>query len=87
MSNGGDPSFWLVPGGSALSGVNYVAIKYRTTVDGGNEFDGEIFVGSANITGGADEIKFEYINDGAWHVMIIDLTNHSTVVDSYVIEY
>ena len=75
-----DPNFWVLPGGSAISGVQVIGLKYRTTVANGGEF----FVGSTNITGGADEVKFDYIADGEWHVIFVDLTAHAAVVDGLV---
>ena len=81
---GGDPQFWLLPQGSGIKGVQYITIVYRTTVDGGQEFDGEFFIGSTAITGGADELKFEYINDGEWHVLVLDITAHATVENGLV---
>ena len=75
-----DPNFWVLPGGSAIGGVQVIGLKYRTTVAGGGEF----FVGSTNITGGADEVKFDYIADGEWHVIYVDLTAHAAVVDGLV---
>jgi len=66
-----DANFWVVSPGSMITGVKYVGLKYRTTVNPGGEF----FVGSANITGGADELKFEYVADGEWQVLILDITS------------
>ena len=73
---GGDPFFWVLTGGAGIEGVGAIGLKYRTTVDGGEEFDGEFFVGSGGITGGADEVKFEYINDGEWHVIVLDIASY-----------
>jgi len=73
---GGDPFFWVLTGGANIEGVGAITLKYRTTVDGGEEFDGEFFVGSGGITGGADEVKFEYINDGEWHVLVLDIASY-----------
>ena len=73
---GGDPFFWVLTGGAGIEGVGAIGLKYRTTVDGGEEFDGEFFVGSGGITGGTDEVKFEYINDGEWHVLVLDIASY-----------
>ena len=77
---GGDPNFFVLPGGSRIEGVKYVSLVYRTTIAAGGEF----FIGSASITGGADELKFDYVADGEWHVLLLDLSTHSTVVDGLV---
>ena len=77
---GGDPNFFVLPGGSAMAGVQYATLVYRTNIAAGGEF----FIGSASITGGADELKFDYVADGEWHVLLLDLTAHSTVVDGLV---
>ena len=76
-----DPNFYVLSSGSMVTGVQYIGIKYRTNVAGGGEF----FIGSgSNPTGGADELKFDYIADGEWHVLILDVTAHEAVVDGLV---
>ena len=77
---GGDPNFFVLPGGSGIEGVQYVSLVYRTTIAAGGEF----FIGSVGITGGADELKFDYIADGEWHVLLLDLSTHATVTDGFV---
>ena len=84
-TDGGDPNFSVISGGSALTG-RYLAIKYRTTYVGeGGE--GEIFAGSVSITGNGDTTRFAYIADGEWHVAIIDLSTISAVNENLLINY
>ena len=84
---GKDPNFYVLSSGSMIPGVKYVAIKYRTTFSGtgGN---GEFFIGSgANPMGGVDELKFEYIADGEWHVLILDISTVSSVNAEGLVNY
>ncbi|MBR5601193.1 MAG: hypothetical protein IKW24_01035, partial [Clostridia bacterium] len=52
---------------------------------GGN---GEFFIGSgANPMCGVDELKFEYIADGEWHVLILDISTVSSVNAEGLVNY
>ena len=68
-------------------GAQYVVVKYRTTYDGEGK-GGEFFVGSgAGPTGGADESRFEYVADGEWHLLFVDLSTVSTVNEAFELNY
>lgn len=82
---GGDPWIFLGQGKLLSTGARYLVVKYRTSAE--NAPQGEFFVGSSFITGGVDQARFEYINDGNWHLQIIDLTTVQAVNDYLDIKY
>ncbi len=55
----------------------YIAIKYRTTED----CDGELFLSSDQIWygNGEDSIGVEYMPDGEWHLLIVDVSQVKAV--------
>ena len=62
--------------------ASFVAIKYRTSVEGARS---EIFVGSgAGPAGGTDNYAFDVVTDGKWNLAIIDLANTPAVVDGVI---
>ena len=64
--------------------ASYIAIKYRTSSP---ITQGGVFVGSgAGPTGQGDEILYQMINDGKWHVLILDLSE-SPAVQNNVVNY
>ncbi len=68
-----DPQVMLIPAGTVpeLSG-KYIAIRYRTTATAPMA---EFFVGSgAGPVAGTTEKTFNYINDGDWHLMVVDIS-------------
>lgn len=66
-------------------GARYLAIKYRTN---GDSTGGNVFVGSGNgPTGNGDMIQFEYIEDGKWHLLVLDLATADAVDDMFNIGY
>ena len=68
-SVGGDPYFTLLNG--AGKQPNYLAISYRTD----SPLPGEIFIGSGGgANGQGDHFAVEWVHDGTWNLMIIDLT-------------
>ena len=78
----GDPWYQLPMVNGKGYVASYVAIKYRTT---GNTTTGNIYVGSgAGPMGEGDEIKYEIINDGKWHVALFDLSKSSAVQDGVI---
>ena len=81
---GGDPNFWILPHYPAITGVRYVALMYRTTAAGTS---GEFFIGSQSITGGYDELRFDYIADGEWHVLILDISTVEAIDDTGLVNY
>ena len=86
---GGDPYFYpFSPGDTVVDkGAQYVVVKYRTTYSGTGT-NGEFFVGSgAGPTGGADEAKFEYVADGKWQTVIVDLSTVTTVNENFDLNY
>lgn len=78
----GDP-WYLLPMVNGKGFVaNYVAIKYRTTSE---TTTGEVFVGSGpGPSGQGDNIRYEIINDGKWHVAILDLSQAAAVKDGVI---
>ena len=63
--------------------ASYVAIKYRTSSPSATS--GEVFVGSgAGPCGQGDNIMFDLIPDGRWHVAILDLAQAPAVVDGVI---
>ena len=68
-STGGDPFFSLISGAGVMP--NYLVISYRTDCP----LPGEFFVGSgAGATGQGDYLSVDWVEDGAWNLMIIDLS-------------
>ena len=62
--------------------ASYIAIKYRTSSP---ITQGGVFVGSgAGPTGQGDEIRYQMINDGKWHVLILDLSEAPAVQNNVV---
>ena len=86
--DGGDPYFYIYSPVDSIANkaARYIVIKYRTTSD---ITLGEIFAGSGQgPTGGADEGVFDYVNDGEWHLVIVDLDTVAAVdTDGYLLEY
>ena len=80
----GDP-YYQLPMIKGMGYVaNYVVIKYRTTSEG---FGGEGFIGSGSGPHGqGDNVQYDYVADGKWHIVIIDLSTVYAVVDG-VIDY
>ena len=82
-----DPYLNLLPynGAPYTYGARYLAIKYRTN---GDSTGGNVFVGSRNgPTGAGDMIQFEYIEDGKWHLLVLDLATADAVDDTFNIGY
>lgn len=80
----GDPwvQFPMVNGQGYVA--SYIAIKYRTSSP---VTKGNIFVGSGvGPTAQGDEIGYEMINDGNWHVLILDLSE-APAVQNHVVNY
>ncbi len=62
--------------------AKYVVIKYRTLSD---TIRGESFIGSgAGPCGQGDHIPYEMINDGRWHLAILDLSQAPAIVDGAI---
>ena len=78
----GDP-WYLLPGINNKGYVaNYVVIKYRTTAE---TTASNIYVGSGpGPLGQVDQLDFELINDGKWHLAILDLSEVSEVKNGAV---
>ena len=66
----------IEPNSYAICG-RYIAIKYRTTED----CNGELFLSSDSIWygNGDDSIGVEYIPDGEWHLLIVDVSQVKAV--------
>ncbi len=80
----GDPWYQLPMVNGKNYVASYIAIKYRT---GSPVTKGNIFVGSgAGPTAQGDEIPYEMINDGKWHVLILDLSQ-APAVENGVVNY
>ena len=78
----GDPYYQLpmIEGRGLVA--NYVAIKYRTTAE---ITLGRALIGSGNYPTGMDDcVWYEMINDGKWHVLILDLTKVPAVQDGVI---
>lgn len=85
LGSGEDMYFAIIPNGSSRQVSRYVVIKYRTTE---TEYGGELFVGSGGAwTGTGDIAPLEYIADGEWHLMIVDLDEVEAVWDAYQLGY
>jgi hypothetical protein len=83
VTNGGDPYIAVVPIGSSFILPQYISISYRTNTN----TKGQLFIGSGNgWTGAGDVFGIEWITDGEWHHMLIDLTtvNISSIVDGKI---
>ncbi len=67
---GSDPQYYLYRESTKVA--PFMAVRYRTSTRG---VGGEIYVGSVQNTpnGRSDRIPYEYITDGEWHTVIIDL--------------
>ncbi|MCQ2428849.1 MAG: hypothetical protein MJ192_00820 [Clostridia bacterium] len=83
-SNGGDPYVAVVNLNANAKSAKYGALKYRTTGTNGGEF----FIGSTGgWHGGDDEARYEYQNDGEWHVLVVDMTASASFNDTSVCNY
>ena len=78
----GDP-YYQLPMIKGMGYVaNYVVIKYRTT---SQSFGGEGFIGSGSGPHGqGDHVQYDYVADGKWHIVIIDLSTVNAVVDGVI---
>ena len=78
----GDPYYQLPMINGKGYVANYVTIKYRTTSE---VTQGNLFIGSGSgPTGAGDMIVYNMINDGKWHVVLIDLSKVEAVVDGVI---
>lgn len=68
-STGGDPrsASHLVPAGTTLG--RYMVIRYRTSASS----HGEVFVGSGTDATSDSNVSFQYVQDGNWHYVVVDL--------------
>lgn len=81
VAKGNDPYVALVELNSSLKVPDVIAIKYRTISEGGGEF----FIGSGNgWTGGTDEVKFDYENDGEWHILYVNIADCKAVTNNTI---
>ena len=63
----------ILPGTRDLTTTKLLAIKYRTTTAG---IPGQVFVGSGSRWDGiGDNLTFNYIADGEWHLLLLDLSS------------
>ncbi|MBQ7379276.1 MAG: leucine-rich repeat protein [Clostridia bacterium] len=84
LGAGSDIYFAAIPMNSRVRVGRYLVIKYRTTED----CDGELYLGSGSAwTGVGDHVVLDYIPDGEWHLLIVDLKNVEAVASSYVLGY
>lgn len=80
IANGSDT--WVLPIGynSSEKLTNIIAIKYRTFA---GCVTGQLFVGSGgNPTGAGDTKDITYHGDGAWHMMVIDVSDVTALNDA-----
>lgn len=67
---GADPNYWVINKNATKIG-RFMAIKYKTTVSSQMQF----FLSSSDAgPAGGQEFTKDYINDGEWHTMLIDLS-------------
>ena len=80
VASGDDPHMDLyMDGSNPMEGARYVAIKYRTTVESRKV---EVFIATAATYDPANgNVQAPAINDGKWHLLIIDLDTLSAVED------
>lgn len=78
----GDPWYQLpMVNGSGLV-ASHIAIKYRTESP---VTKGNIFTGSGvGPTGQGDAVSYEMINDGEWHLLILDLSQANAIRDGVI---
>ena len=83
-NDGQHGDIWLSFLTSPVKGAQFIAIKYRTTMDR----DGQIFVGSVgNPSGQNDNPMIDYTSDGEWHLALVDLSTVASVNEAYDIAY
>ncbi|MBQ1232680.1 MAG: leucine-rich repeat protein [Clostridia bacterium] len=90
LGSGVDMYFAVIPTQSWVQANRYIVIKYRTAEQGTEDdpVQGELFVGSGQgWTGNCDSVILDYITDGEWHLMVVDLAEVSSVASSYVLGY
>ncbi|MBQ5793932.1 MAG: hypothetical protein IIW17_07920, partial [Clostridia bacterium] len=77
-----DPNYLLPMLTGKATVAQFVAIKYRTSVEGARS---EVFVGSGQGPNGqGDNYAFDVVTDGKWNLAIIDLANTPAVVDNVI---